>query len=495
GGGAIPLEAMRLGCEATAADINPVAWFILKCTLEYPQKLAGKTHPLPDFILEDDEFMTSFYKAHPHLAGRTKRTKAQADKPGLFDAPETGRAPRADLAWHVRAWGCWVLARARRELAPYYPTYADFEPLQTAGPRPYERQPMRLVPLREDGTADIGALNRDFGAEYLADPRNPRWVAKPAVAYLWARTATCRNCRATMPLLKTRWLAKKENKRVLLTMEPNAEKTGVIFGIEKNAPARGGNAAQKREHDRRLGAGTMSRAGAKCPCCDAIMTMDDLRAEGKAGRLGALATAVIVDVQGGKDYRLPTDEETASSAIPSGTIDRIYSQVPYGVPEEPTPAGGGSGAGRAFSVQKYGLMRWRDLFTPRQLAAAGVIARDIRLISNEASLPADWTGAIHAMLLLAFDRFINYTSTICIWEPNAGEIKQTFLRFALPITWDFAEANPLAPIDRYFAGAVSNVARVLDGLKPNSFSAPSCRVENRSAIVPLARQFDAIITD
>jgi putative DNA methylase len=45
GGGAIPLEAMRLGCEATAVDINPVAWFILKCTLEYPQKLAGKTHP------------------------------------------------------------------------------------------------------------------------------------------------------------------------------------------------------------------------------------------------------------------------------------------------------------------------------------------------------------------------------------------------------------------------------------------------------------------
>ena len=47
GGGAIPLEAMRLGCEVTAMDINPVAWFILKCTLEYPQKLAGQARPLP----------------------------------------------------------------------------------------------------------------------------------------------------------------------------------------------------------------------------------------------------------------------------------------------------------------------------------------------------------------------------------------------------------------------------------------------------------------
>ena len=57
GGGAIPLEAMRLGCEVTAADLNPVAWFILKCTLEYPQKLARQTTPLPDFILRDRDFM------------------------------------------------------------------------------------------------------------------------------------------------------------------------------------------------------------------------------------------------------------------------------------------------------------------------------------------------------------------------------------------------------------------------------------------------------
>ena len=54
GGGAIPLEAMRLGCEVTAIDINPVAWFILKCTLEYPQKLAGQTRPLPDFVLRTE---------------------------------------------------------------------------------------------------------------------------------------------------------------------------------------------------------------------------------------------------------------------------------------------------------------------------------------------------------------------------------------------------------------------------------------------------------
>ncbi|MCL6615167.1 MAG: DUF1156 domain-containing protein, partial [Firmicutes bacterium] len=175
GGGSIPLEAMRLGCEVTAVDINPVAWFILKCTLEYPQKLAGKTHPLPDFVLEDKEFMEAFYKAHPHLAGTLapagKRNRERQSGPSgelqqgaLFEAQRDGeaRAPEADLAWHVRAWGRWVLAQARRELARFYPTYADFEPLDKKNAKPYEKQPMRLVPLKEDGTPDIDALNKEF---------------------------------------------------------------------------------------------------------------------------------------------------------------------------------------------------------------------------------------------------------------------------------------------------------------------------------------------
>ena len=120
--------------------------------------------------------------------------------------------------------------------------------------------------------------------------RNPRWVAKPTVAYLWARTVKCKNCRATIPLLKTCWLAKKEAKRVLLRMEPNADKTGVEFAIESDVPVAGGNNAQRREHDRRLGQGTMSRAGAWCPCCGkpgtVAMESEDIRAEATGGPHG-----------------------------------------------------------------------------------------------------------------------------------------------------------------------------------------------------------------
>ncbi len=342
GGGAIPLEAMRLGCEATAIDINPVAWFILKCTLEYPQKLAGKTHPLPAFILENEEFMEAFYKAHPHLVGRTRQTKKQKDQfaQDLFlkDKEDSGRAPKANLAWHVRAWGQWVLDHARRELAQYYPTYADFEPLDKHTPKPYEKQPMRLVPLKENGTPDINVLNAEFGEEYLADKRNPRWVAKPTVAYLWARTVKCKNCRSTVPLLKTRWFCKREKKRVLLTTEANTDRTGVVFGIEMGVPLKGGNTAQRREHDKHIGAGTMSRSGGKCPCCPTIMTMEDIRLEGQAGRLGAINTAVVAEGQNGKEYRLPTAheiqmDEEAKKILPSGASSnvRIHKHEPFPV--------------------------------------------------------------------------------------------------------------------------------------------------------------------
>jgi len=79
----------------------------------------------------------------------------------------TGEGIDADLAWHVRAWGQWVLARARKELAELYPTYADFEPIKKEQIA-YEHKPMTLVPLKPEGTPDIQKLNADSSADYLA---------------------------------------------------------------------------------------------------------------------------------------------------------------------------------------------------------------------------------------------------------------------------------------------------------------------------------------
>ena len=500
GGGAVPLEALRLGCDVTAIDISPVAWFILKCTLEYPQRLAGKKRRLPGFVLRDAEFMTAFFKAQG-FKGATLRTLLQrlgheagsevqldlisVDDP-LLDA---------DLAWHVRAWGRRVLACARRDLALHYPTYAEFVPLTAGGE--YEARPTPLlVELDKSGNPQVDSLNAGYDPAYLSDRRNPRWVATPTVAYLHARTVTCKQCRVMLPLLKTRWLCKKDRKRVLLTMKYDAARTDVAFGVQMDVPRSGGNAAQRREHDKRIGAGTMSRTGATCPWCRAIMTMEDIRLEGRAGRLGAVMTAVVVDGPRGKEYRLPTEHERAAAEVTEDQRHNVFADIPFGLPNEPTPKAG-SGASRAFSVDGYGFDTWSKLFTSRQLLALGVLVRTIREIPSLDPFPddRDATVALVAMLTVSLDRAANYMSTLCIWEPVAAEIKQTFLRFALPITWDFAEGNPLASVDRLFAGGTSSVARVLDSLMPSlRGNDSSAKVLCQSATAPI-EQHDLVVTD
>ena len=500
GGGAIPLEAVRLGCEATAVDINPVAWFILKCTLEYPQKLAGKTHPLPDFILKNEEFMDAFYKAHPHLVGRTKKTKKQEqEEVGTFPqwiTEDSGRAPKADLAWHVRAWGRWVLDRARRQLARFYPTNADFEPLDRHNPQSFEKRPMQLVPLKDDGTPDVPTLNAEFSKEYLADKRNPRWAAKPTVAYLWARTVKCKNCRATLPLLKTRWLCKKEKKRVLLAMEPDAQKSGVVFGIEANVPGKGGNAAQRREHDKRIAAGTMSRSGAKCPCCGTIMTMEDIRLEGRAGRLSAVMTAVVVDGQNGKEYRLPTEHEIHMAAEADKSLADVFAKIPFGLPEEPTPKGG-SGASRAFSVDGYGFDQWKKLFTPRQLLALGTFVKWTREARNQTGEyhTGGWIESIAAGLAIGMDRIADRQSNVCRWDNGYTKLQGTFTRFALPITWDYCEGNPFSDTTGNYASNLEWVAEYWEHAMLAGMQSPAPHTQRESAIQIHGDGFDAVVTD
>lgn len=501
GGGAIPLEAMRLGCEATAVDINPVAWFILKCTLEYPQKLAGKTHPLPDFILENEEFMNAFYKAHPYLVGRTKKTKKQAaDEAGMFPMmvkEDSGRAPKADLAWHVRAWGQWVLERARRELARFYPTYADFEPLDLKNPKPFEKKPMQLVPLKDDGTPDIDELNAGFTDPYLKDKRNPRWVSKPTVAYLWARTVSCKNCRATVPLLKTRWLCRNTRKRVLLAMEPNRDKTGVVFGIDANVPAKGANAAQKREHDKRISAGTMSRSGAKCPCCGTIMTGEDMRIEAKSGRLGSTCTAVVTDSPAGKAYRLPTAHEMECATRAEAELDGVFAEIPFGQPTEPISAGGSrAGGGSPFTVHLYGFDEWKKLFTPRQLLALGTFVKWTRCARDQMTiLPSAWREAVSAGLAIGVDRIADRQSTVCRWDNGYSKLQGTFTRFALPITWDFCEGNPFSETTGNYAANLEWAAECMEHTTLAGTDAPPPFARRQSAIELHEGNFDCVVTD
>ena len=487
GGGAIPLEAMRLGCEVTASDLNPVAWFILRCTLHYPRRIGSERRPLPAFVESDPEFRKAFGKAHG--------TRARRRAGSLFDA---GGGDAVGFAWHLRAWGSRVLRRAREQLAARYPTYADFEPVRRKGrgrgavrERPFAARERRLLEPDAEGRVSVEALNAEFDPGYLAEPGNPRWVAKPTVAYLWARTAPCANCRAEVPLLKTRWLSKKERKRFLLTMAPRGDRRGVDFGIA--APPEGaGTAAQRREHDKRLGAGTMSRSGATCPCCDAVATMRDLRAHGKAGRLGARMTAVVVDGQQGKEYRLPTEREIEAARIPTEELESLYEQIPFGLPDEPTPDEGALG----MRIPRYGFDRWRTLFTDRQLLTLGTFVREIRAVAGALdAYPPAWREALLAYLAPTAGRLADRGSALATWTSDRDTIRSTFARFALPIVWDFAESCPLSDTTGGFGQAVEWIARVVQHTQHAAAPRSDSRVELRSATEERPGGFDLICTD
>ena len=507
GGGAIPLEAMRLGCETVASDLNPVAWFVLRCTLHYPHLLAGQRRPLPDFALRDPDCMEAFFKSrgirgkkalNEALAqlghGGERQTQLSTGEGLAAEAIE-----QADLAWHLRAWGRRVLSQARQALAARYPTYAEFEPLRRKGRRRTESQPERryrkrppelLVP---DGTGDVSveSLNAQFDSLYLEDEANPRWVAKPTVAYLWARTVRCGGCRAEIPLLKTRWLCKKGQKRVLLSMSPD-DGGEIAFGVEQEVPESNGSASLRRQHDQKLGAGTMSSSGATCPCCHVITTMSDLRSAGQAGRLGARMTCVVVNGQQGKEYRLPTEKEIEAAPVASDKLHGFFKEIPHGVPSEPMASEDGLG----MRIPRYGFNSWDKLFTNRQLLALGVLVLEIRrCLDDMYGYPKEWREAISIYCACALSKLADYSSAVCSWHNGREKLGHTFARFALPMVWDYCEVNPLAGTTGGFLPCLEWVARTTEHLDTAANEAQPPRVLCQSAVAQLPGSFDLICTD
>ena len=498
GGGAIPLEAMRLGCDVTAMDINPVAWFILKCTLEYPQGLAGQTRSLPEFALEDAEFMEAFLKAKGFKGaslrtflerlGHGNRGETQLNALAHDDATF-----EADLAWHVRAWGRWIFARARKELASYYPTYAEFEPLVSG--ENYQPRPMRLLELEDGVDPHVDSLNEEFDDAYLNTPSNARWIAKPTVAYLWARTVICKQCRALLPLLKTRWLCKKDRKRVLLTMQPKDDQSGIDFGVLNDVPRSGGNAAQVREHDKHIGAGTMSGTGATCPCCRAITTMEDIRLEGRAGRLGAIMTVVVVVGPTGKEYRVPTDLELnvvkQAELHEPGVTSRLLG---HSLNERFEPA-----STRSISAHLYGVQQWHDLYTPRQrlsLGSLGSCVHSVAALVASMDLSEKWQNAILDALCLGLNRLLCFMSVNTRWKSDADSMTDSFSRFSISLLWDFAEANPLGTTVGGYLRCNERIATAYDTLFSTLKDPGRIDTRRQSACDSAFKaKYDLVITD
>jgi putative DNA methylase len=260
------------------------------------------------------------------------------------------------------------------------------------------------------------------------------------IAWLWARTYKCPNpaCGAEAPLISSFWLSKQKGRRVWL--EPNIlrDRIGVEFEIVEH-----GEGAPRD--------GTVSRTAATCLVCGSRTPLSYVRAEGTQSRLGVQLMAIAVDGPSGRTYRVPTDSDLAASRIERPDV----SDVPI-----PTGALG-------VRVNLYGMNRYEDLFTSRQLTMLSAFADSVADVADEVTSDGggeEYGRAIASVLGLCVGKMAMAHSTQVRWFTRDGPSKaiQAFGRHALPMVWDFAEANP-------FGGSVGDwllqLESIIGGLK------------------------------
>ena len=258
------------------------------------------------------------------------------------------------------------------------------------------------------------------------------------IAWLWARTVKCPNpaCNCQMPLVRSFQLSKKKGKEAWV--EPiidNSQNPPVIKFEVKTGQG------QPIE-------GTTSRKGAVCLACATPTNLDYVRNEGKAGRMDAQLMAIVAEGDRGRIYLSPDDEHEKIAA----------SAKPEWKPE--TELTGKAAA----NVSLYGLGTHGTLFTPRQLLTlttfsdlTNEVRKNIRQNAISIGMSKDnlslskggvgvtaYADAIATYLAFAVDKAADYWSTICSWHSGRDTIRNTFARQAIPMTWDYAEANPLS---------------------------------------------------
>lgn len=443
GGGAIPLEAARLGCDSYALDLNPVAHFVQLCSVVYPQKYGR-----PD----------------PSALGMTGEKNA------------AGETTWGGLAKEVRYWGELVLRNVKAEIGDLYPSIPD---------------PHSNSRTRAGGKRTPPQQTMEFGSQpgkrSESDTKNNS-SATPAgflvpVAYLWTRVVTCKNphCRAAVPLVRQTWLCKKRDRYVALKISAPKSKKDVRFEV----------ITARSEHGLGFDPSGFSKGGnASCPFCGAVCDVDYVKAEGWAGRLSYRMMAVACvdpDDARGKVY---VSADDLGKLVPDlvalrERVNKICKDGNLTIPEEQIAGLQPDNAQNSLgiTVRPYGIRTFADLFHPRQLACLLAFAASIRRVELQIKhFDAKHRLAILALLACFHDRLADFSSTACVWNCLEGErTAHTFGRHAISMTWDFAEVDPFNPAN---AGWPVALERIIPAIESIDFQTPATVVRGSATNLP-----------
>jgi len=376
GGGALPLEAQRLGLEAYASDLNPVAVLINKAMIEIPPKFAGQP------------------PVNPAWQEKSKEEKAANPWRGA-----------AGLAEDVRYYGRWMRDEAEKRIGHLYPK-------------------VEITAEMAKGRPDLKPL---VGQELTV------------IAWLWARTVKSPNPafrKVDVPLVSTFMLSTKPGKEAYI--EPVIEDGGYRFTVKAGKP----KDAEAAKNGTKLARG----ANFGCIMSGAPISADYIRTEAKAQRMGMRLMAIIAEGDRKRIYLPPTREMevVAGKAKPKWKPDVEFFQQALG-----------------FRVGNYGMTKWSDLFTDRQLVALSTfsdLAQEALVKVNQDARTAGladtlgdrsniaYSEAVATLLGFGVSRSSDYWSNLCIWrsDPKNLGVGHVFSKQTLSMVWDFAEGNPIS---------------------------------------------------
>jgi putative DNA methylase len=346
---------------------------------------------------------------------------------------QTGWKGAQGLAADVRYYGKWMRDEAEKRIGHLYP--------------------------RIEITAEMAKERPDLKA----------LVGKKltVIAWLWARTVKSPNpafAKIDVPLASTFMLATKVGKETYV--EPVIEGDGYRFTVKVGKP-KDAEAAKRGTKSGTSGSSFL------CLLSGTPMPFEYLRAEAKEGRMGARLLAIVAEGERGRVYLPPTPEMEAAAAQvkPRWKPDVEFFQQALG-----------------FRVGNYGLTKWSDLFTERQLVALATfsdLVQEVRervkrdalaagMLDGDSNLDAGSIGAtaygdaVSVYAAFAISKVANIGSSLASWMSDRGAFRETFARQAISMVWDFAEANPFANAGGSLSTAIDKGAMSVDVFPTNS---------------------------
>ncbi len=404
GGGSIPLEALRLGCEAFASDLNPVACLILKVMLEdiprHGPELAEELRRVGAEVKQAAEKeLAEFYPIDPdgarpiaYLWARTVRC----------EAPNCG----AEIPLVRSFWLCKKTER-RKALRIVTTKHTKNTKVET------------IVPPAS--SAAFFSCDSCVSWFEIFTPTSEKEVPPGTVS---RAKATCLCCGAVLP-----------PERVRAQLYAQRGGADVIFENQKEK-------------------GKRQKGDAVLPSSFSLLPFR------RVGGARLLAVVTLRDGEPGRHYRLPTDADYAAVWKAQQRLKVIAEAKREDglspIPDEPLPPIGTLG----FRVQRYGMMQWGDLFTARQKV---VLTTLTRITQSESRPPGSGTltALIPELIAIAVSRSGNAGSSLSRWDLTRENHQAVYSRQAIPIVWDYSEVNPLSDATGGFSGALEWIVNVI----------------------------------